>query len=191
VGNPERIVLSDARGVRLNRAYTTLVRGSDFLSRSLQARAEIGQDSLAGAGGAKVVGNGLRELDRFLSLLLDEAAAAICPADFDGAGFVRSHNVANKIDAFYDLAGAGSSDTDRLRAIGRVRACLHHCRGIVHDPSLWRDLRVAAGDGPRDGLPKPADRLTVTFDELGRICGFYARSGAGLMAACHAIARIP
>jgi hypothetical protein len=184
-------VLSDSRGTELGRAYSTLARGSGFLAQSLRVRAKPGAAGLTGAGGAKVVGNGLRELDRFLNLLLDEAAVTILPPDFDHVAFARRHNVASKIGDLYGLAGLAAPDAGRLRAIGRVRACLHHCRGVVHDPLLWDDLGIAAGKGSESRRHDPAERLAVSFGELGRICAFYAQSGDGLVAACRAIAPVP
>lgn len=172
---------------RLIAAHRTLVRGSAFLAHSLRARAcENGEGggTIAGPGGAKVVGNGLRELDRFLSLMIDEAACIVAPAGFDKAAFARRRNVADKIRRFHILAGIDPADDARLRAIGRVRDCLHHCRGIVHDAGLHDDLRIAGGGVAE--RPTADARLAVSFDALSRICGFYAAAGAGLVAACAA-----
>jgi len=184
-------MLADARAARLGRAYGTLARGSAFLAASLRARAGTGQDGLPGASGAKVVGNGLRELDRFLSLLLDEAAGTVCSPGFDQRDFARQNNVANKIGTFYGLAGLDRPDVRRLRAIGRVRVCLHHCRGVVHDFALWDDLSTAAGDLPGRPRLDPPERLAVTFEDLARICEFYAQSGAGLIAVCGGTDPVP
>jgi hypothetical protein len=169
---------------RLGPAYATLERGSLFLAGSLQARAQAGEQSLRGPGGAKVVGNGLRELDRFLSLLLDAAADGILASEFDRSSYARQSNVANKLDLFYRLLGETPPDGRQLRAIGRVRACLHHCRGVVHDPTLWADLRLATGQMMHVEQAGPAERLSVSFVELAQICRFYGRAGADLMAAC-------
>jgi hypothetical protein len=179
---------------RIAAAYGTLERGSAFLARSLQARARAGQAAMSGAGGAKVVGNGLRELDRFLGLLLDAAADAVSNPEFDRQGFSRLSNVANKLDAFYRLAGLtgmAARDAERLRAIGRVRSCLHHCRGVVHDPSVWDDLRVATDIRSCAEYSKTPDRLTVSFAELAQICRFYAQVGSGLVATCSRNCTVP
>jgi hypothetical protein len=174
--------LRSGSALRLATAYATLERGTAFLARSLEGRADVGTQALTGPGGAKVVGNGLRELDRFLSLLLDAAADGIDAADLDRSAFARQNNVANKIDLFYRLAGGTPPDVRRLRAIGRVRACLHHCRGIVHDSRLWEDLRLATGSDPSMDLAKAAERLNISFVELSEICRFYAQCGDDLIA---------
>jgi hypothetical protein len=148
-----------------------------FLPASLQARArggKAGNDWLPDAGGARVIGNGLRELDRFLCLLLDEAMRGVAPLCFDHRGYARRTNAAAKLRDFHKLAGIAAADEQRLRAIGRVRDCLHHCRGIVHDPALYGDLGRAARAAPNGGGP----RLQIAFDDLAGICNFYAECGA-------------
>jgi hypothetical protein len=181
-----------ADGERLEIAFRTLIRGSAFLAASLQARATGGRggsDVLAGPGGARVIGNGLRELDRFLCLLLDEAVRCIAPEGFDHTSYARRTNAAAKVRHFHVAAGLTGGDDERLRAIGRVRACLHHCRGIVHDPAVYRDLQAATtapgGEDPGE------ERLKITFDDLARICEFYAESAVVLMGICRPDFPIP
>lgn len=174
---------------RLASAHDTLLRGSGFLASSLRARAQGnrgGGGSIAGPVGAKVVGNGLRELDRFLSLLIDEAAGAIAPDGFDKAAFARRRNVADKMRRFHVMAGSADGDCERLRAIGRVRECLHHCRGVVHKAGLRDDLRMAARGRRRVRPDNEPERLTVSFDQLLGICLFYAEAAERLVAACSA-----
>jgi hypothetical protein len=176
---------------RLHAAYGTLKRAAEFLSVSLRERAAAGTDDLPHVGGAKVIGNGLRELDRFLCLLLDEAVAMMAlPAGFDRSAFVRQTNAANKLSAFCRLAELDAPQADRLRAIGRVRNCLHHCRGIVHDPAIYADLNIAASSSI-DSTSAAAPRLSVTFDDLARICRFYIEAGAGLIEVCRVKPCIP
>jgi hypothetical protein len=173
-------------------AYRTLIRACTFLAESLQARALHGRDGsdvLRGAGGARVVGNGLRELDRFLCLLLDEAVARVAPPGFDRRAYQRRRNAAIKLREFHRLTGSDSLDGARLRAIGRLRACLHHVSGIVHDPGLYRDVRIAAGTSG-DAAPS-ALRLPITFDDLAAICRFYAALAGTIIAACDRAEPVP
>lgn len=189
---PAGPVAPAAGGDGLESAYRTLIRGSAFLAASLQARATGGRgggDVLPDARGAKVVGNGLRELDRFLCLLLDEAVQRVAPPTFDHLAYARRNNVARKARDFHGVAGLAHADEARLRAIGRVRACLHHCRGIVHNPALFGDVRIAAASC--GGEDRRGRRLELTFDDLARICRFYAEFAAVLMAVCSADRRIP
>jgi hypothetical protein len=185
-------VIPAATDERLATAHRTLIRGGAFLAESLQARAvggRSGGDALSGPGGAKIVGNGLREMDRFLCLLLDEAARQVAPPDFDHADYSRRNNAAAKLRVFYALSGHTASGEDQLRAIGRVRACLHHCRGIVHDPAVHADLAAASSSvRPRN---IEGSRLVISFDDLAAICNFYIECAAVLMRVCRADPRIP
>jgi hypothetical protein len=84
-----------------------------------------------------VIGNSLRELDRFLNLLADEVARTLAQSRDDLHAIRREHNTANKIRALRDRRGLGSPDHARLRALGRSRDCMFHCDGLVK-----------RGDGP-------------------------------------------
>lgn len=113
---------------------------------------------------ARVTANALRELDRFLNLLLD-AAAEHAGLHADGG---RRHTP-NKLQAFQAAFGAPDPHHHALMSIGRARDCLFHCRGVVrradrgggaHLTLAWREphrrfgRRVAIGERldltPRD-----------------------------------------
>ena len=75
-----------------------------------------------------------------------------------------------------------SPDHERLRAIGRIRACLFHCGGLIRAPGLLDDLEIAAG--ARSGFPLPGPspaRLVITAATLRSICQLYDSVGAVLM----------
>ena len=100
------------------------------------------------APAATVLANSLRELDRFLSLLLDDVAASALPAGYDRAAFARQSNTPNKLARVHDALGVASPDQARLRAIGRSRERLFHAaraaRAATHLPGeqhLAEDLR--------------------------------------------------
>ena len=124
-------------------------------------------------GPAKTIGNGLRELDRFLSLLIDEVAAAVAPAGLDQARFAGLRNTPNKLRTIRAAMALPSPDHERLSAIGRARECLFHCAPM-----------------PRRGGPAAAparlalvDRLTPGEDALRDLCRFYDAVAADLLAA--------
>ncbi|WCT72796.1 hypothetical protein PQ455_14290 [Sphingomonas naphthae] len=150
----------------LHRAHATLARGTAFFAA---------RDWASDGTHARVIGNGLRELDRFLNLLLDEVAA-LAGAVEDRAGFVRQTNAANKLAT---LLGPASLHGDRLRAIGRVRAALFHCGGRAHRPGLVADFALALG---RAGDGAPFAMLVVAAGDMALICAFYDRITAELLA---------
>ena len=142
----------------MQQAHATLARGTAFFAARGWA---------SDATHARVIGNGLRELDRFLNLLLDEVAATRGQAVAERRGFVRQTNAANKLVL---LLGPASPHGDRLRAIGRVRAALFHCGGQAHRPDLAADFAAALGHG---GIAAPIAILAVAAGDLALICAFY------------------
>lgn len=172
----------------LRAASATLGRATAFLGGGLCTGKESPALPLAIAGPyrAKVIGNGLRELDRFLNLLADQVARLTAPADFDLAAFARQRNTANKLRTI----GATASHADRrarLRAIGRSRDCLFHCGGIVRRGDGRHDRRMTAGwpatgdasDAPPLRLPL-GEKLLVSAIDLQRVCQFYDRLATDL-----------
>ncbi|MDB5737980.1 MAG: hypothetical protein JWO65_1648 [Sphingomonas bacterium] len=135
---------------------------------------------LDGPHRAKVIGNGLRELDRFLNLLLDEVAAVLGLPN--RSVFVRQRNTANKLRAIERAMACPSGDAERLRAIGRARDALFHCAGIV------RRADDRGGDRMTMGWRAPCvavgDPIAVGAIELASICRFYDRIARRLIAAC-------
>ncbi len=131
---------------------------------------------IAEAGRAKAIGNGLRELDRFLSLLIDEVAAVVAPAGLDRAAFARQRNTANKLRTIRAAMALPSPDHDRLRTIGRTRDGLFHCAAMVRQGDATPCPRRRAH----------AERLTPDAAALVRLCAAYDRIAAELMAACAA-----
>lgn len=128
----------------------------------------------------KVIGNGLRELDRFLNLLIGEAAQALAlPMVRDEA------NTANRLRRFREGLGLADPDHARLRAIGRSRACLFYCNGVVRRADEMGGVAMTAGwwsDAREMALRQVAigERLTVSAGELAEICGFYEALGAAV-----------
>jgi hypothetical protein len=161
----------------LNAALATLNAGTLFLGAGLGDTPDPGERrAIEGRYRAKVIGNGLRELDRFLSIAIDEAATLIAP-DLD---LSRTRNTANKLRTFRIATGATSPEHDRLRAIGRSRDCLFHCGGIVQRGDRRGGALMTAGWPPSDAdsaspgrVLAIGDRLSVAPIDLDRVCRFY------------------
>ena len=119
------------------------------------------------------------ELDRFLDVLVDEAAATL-----NAEGFGRLRNVPNKLRAVHAVLDLPSPGHERLRAIGRVRECLHRRRGEARDAAIWDDLAAATGHPAA-----PAARsawLVLAPPDLTPICAFYEAITLALLAALRA-----
>lgn len=151
----------------------TLARATLFLGAGPRtAERDCLPLTIEGPHRAKVIGNGLRELDRFLNLLIDEVAALIMPPGIDHARFARQRNSANKLRGVRAAMALPSPDHEPLRAVGRSRDCLFHCAGKVR-----RDHPCIFGMTVAEGW------LIVTPHNLERICYFYEQIAADLIAA--------
>lgn len=176
----------------MRHASSTLFRGAAFLGACLRAQTardvESRSPAIVGRYRAKVIGNGLRELDRFLNLLIDAAS------DAEGLP-VRpgQRNTANKLAAYRAALALPNGDDGRLRALGRSRDCLFHCGGRVRRGDCRTGMTMTVGWPGRPGGDVPLDRvtigqqLTVTRGDLDDICRFYRRIAHELCsAASHA-----
>jgi hypothetical protein len=177
----------------MRHASSTLFRGAAFLGACLRTPIAHDVESLApaivGRYRAKVIGNGLRELDRFLNLLIDAAS------DAEGLS-VRpgQRNTANKLAAYRAAMALPNHDDRRLRALGRSRDCLFHCGGRVRRGDRRDAMTMTVGWPERLGGNAPLDRvsigqeLTVTRGDLDDVCRFYRRIAHEL---CSAVNNAP
>lgn len=128
-------------------------------------------------------GNHLRELDRLLSLLIDAAAAHRRPAD-DQRSIARIRDTARKLHLVEQTITC-ATEAGRLRAIGRIRACLHHCGGVIHAASLHRDVSAAEGMAWQEPPPghdiEESARLLLSVRAMGAISELYRRIGDRLI----------
>lgn len=135
-----------------------------------------------------MIGNGLRELDRFLSLLIDAVAALIAPPGLDRGRFSRQRNTANKLRTIRSAMALPSPDHDRLLAIGRSRDCLFHCAGIVRRGDSRAAKQMTAGWPAPDDVRLRSfaigERLAIDALGLHSVCRFYDHVAADLLAAC-------
>jgi hypothetical protein len=161
-------------------ASATLFRGVSFLTAWFQQPIANDLDdrspAIAGRYRAKVMGNGLRELDRFLNLLIDAVS--------DARGLpVRpgQRNTANKLGAYRAAMALPHRDEARLRALGRSRDCLFHCEGHVRRGDRRDDPAMTLGWPERDARNAPlrkvaiGQELTVSRSDLADVCRFYRR----------------
>ena len=176
---PERIIIvlpASCLPASYRIADATLRRGTRFFGDGLSAA----PGGARGAGRAKVIGNGLRELDRFLSLLIDAAAMQLALADRDRAVLERGRNTARKLTLLRQHQALASPDDAALRAIGRMRDCLFHTGGIVRANGA-RSAPTAGWAHPETPSAAAPVRLAcgATIDpsaqDLHRIGRFYDR----------------
>lgn len=171
---------SRAMTEEMRHASSTLFRGAAFLGACLRAPIahdiESGSPAIPGRYRAKVIGNGLRELDRFLNLLIDAASTAEGLPVHPG-----QRNTANKLSDYRAAKSLPNRDGDRLRARGRSRDCLFHCGGRVRRGDRRGAMAMTVGWPARTGGDAPLDRvtigqeLTVTRGDLDDVCLFYRR----------------
>lgn len=167
----------------LERAHLTLCRGAAFFAKSLRPG-----DSGAGSTlpithrlRSKLIGNGLRELDRFLNILIDEAARQqrlpMIP---------RLRNTARKLQRLLSMTELSSDDFEQLLALATSRKCLFHLDGIAGrvdgDESEMMTLGWCDGKG---GLRRVSvgSAIVVESADLESIRQFYVRLANDLLLA--------
>jgi hypothetical protein len=170
--------------IGVGQAHRTLLAASRFLGSGLACSNGA---AIAGRYRAKVLGNGLRELDRFLSVLLDEVAWA---AGWDGAehlALVRLRHTADKLGHVRSRPGVTDGDVARLRALAHCRNILFHCNGLVrrgdtrHAASLTLGWPANADEGQAATILRVGERLAVSPAELLWVCALYCRIGDALV----------
>lgn len=155
----------------LIRAHDTLVAGCHFLG---SGRAGTNRETPDDRLRARVIGNGLRELDRFLNLLIGEVARSLAvPIPVD------EHHTANRLRRLRHALGITDPDHARLMAIGRSRACLFHCWGMVRradqpgERGMTSGWWAAGGEARALRVVALGDRLAVSATDLAEMCRFY------------------
>jgi hypothetical protein len=126
-----------------------------------------------------MIGNGMRELDRFLSLLLD-AIATLRVRDFaETVRFDTIRNTANKFDLLSLRLAWPLPDRPRLLALGRCRDCLLFTAGLVRRADVRGSASMTLGwPGARDhadaatSLPLGVT-LRLTAADIASVCRFY------------------
>lgn len=154
------------RAPALAAAIETMMRGAAFLyGRSAALDADgVSSDRHR----ATVLGNSLRELDRFLDILLDELAAASGMSGQALRVFHRRRSVTAKLAARPGLFGHRIDDRIRLRALAAQQAIL---------------LNAAIKSGPRRNamlIAGPVAPILAPVD-LREVSAFYSRLAARLI----------
>ena len=146
---------------------------------------------MADAGWAQIahtrmIGNRLRELDRFLAVLIEDVAAVGGQPGHDRERFSRLRSTPRKLRVVEEMFATGADDDARLRAIGRLTACLHHCKGRIHTASIHDDILTARGSAKGPAWQQK-EALLIDAQTLLAICAFYRGIGDRLLA----LAQIP
>lgn len=125
---------------------------------------------------SKVIGNGLRELDRFLNLLIDETARM-----HDVPALPGQRNTASRFRQLRTVAEIAQDDHDRLIALGRSRYCLFHCNGVARHRDAHDPVMMMLGWPARSGADQPLRRVpvgrrfTLEPEHLESVSLFYMR----------------
>ena len=161
------------------RDYAALQRGAAFFGAGLHApdRPAL-REACGGRLRARVIGNGLRELDRILNLFIDSAlerrGQPACP---------DQRNTANKLNAYRATLGLPNPDDARMRALGRSRECLFHCGGRVIRGDRAGEPFLTLGWPETPGRNAPLRRVAIGQEldvqqaDLADVGVFYARLG--------------
>jgi len=153
-----------------------LLRGADFVAAGLRSPDLRGADYAVHLSSAryrpKLIGNALRELDRFLNLLADEASRILALPVLE-----HQHNTANKLRDIAVLRLC-VDDHSRLQALGRMRERLYHCGGQLTSLRQLDIWTLAAGRAAGIDRRAPRRRVLdgsyfVTDDDLIDIATFY------------------
>ena len=158
----------------LVRARDTLCRGADVFARWLDAPGH--QSPEAHLLRSKVIGNGLRELDRFLNLLIDETARS-----HGAPAFPNQRNTAHKLRRLHGMPAIADDDSDRLIALGRSRCSLFYCQGIARHRDADDPVMMTLGWPVRPGAGQPlrrvplGSRLTLGPGDFESVSLFYGR----------------
>lgn len=168
----------------LAQAHATLTAGCAFVMLRAEKQS-ISDAGLAMLSHTRMIGNQLRELDRFLANLIDETASCLGASGEELRLFLGLRNTSKKLHLLGAMTKLCSGHETRLRAIGRISACLHHCSGEIHAvESLRIDVWLAHGEVQNATCPADfTDRLRLAPQILISICRFYTVIGRHLLIA--------
>jgi hypothetical protein len=166
------------RAAELDRAYRTLWRGARFFaSPAGQGAPPQGLAvAISHRHRSKWIGNGLRELDRFLHHLLDALGHA------HGLGVAPGRrSSAHKLHALRAALGRDGDDHARLLALGATRACLFHCDGILRSPAMAAACWAGLGRPNTPAAIEQGAWLVVLPADLQCVGDFYQELAENLL----------
>jgi hypothetical protein len=123
----------------------------------------------------------LRELDRFLSILLDEVAMAAGWHNPALRPILRVRDTARKLDIMSEKLGVHIEGAHQLRALNRCGNMFSYCDGIARRGDSRSAMRLTLG-WPSDPSSQHdhvlrGDRLTISMSQFASICLFYKSLG--------------
>ncbi|WP_019832693.1 hypothetical protein [Sphingomonas sp. PR090111-T3T-6A] len=176
---PQAIVIPRISSIGSDQAYSTLCTAALFFA---SGRDSPGINSVPPRYPSKVAGNGLRELDRFLNILLDEVAAEAGWSAEDLLLLARIRNTPNKLEKVCLRMNIEAGHDVPLRALGRCRDTLFHCGGVVRrgDDRDAQTLTLGWPNGLGGTVAhvlRIGDQLSLSPADLAWISRFYIHIG--------------
>ena len=151
-------------------AYDALVGGCGFLMGRARNTSPVPTTKPLVA--LRRAGNCLNELDRLLTILLDEGARLQGLPPRERTAFERSHDTPRKLRRLDALTGMAGTETQRLQAIARLRRIASGDLCGIPRAMLARDL--ASATGGLIGLVEAGDTgLFLSDATLAIIARFY------------------
>lgn len=143
----------------LAHAHATLVTGCAFVERH-SFRPGLSGPWARGVHN-RMTANHLRELDRFLCVLLEEAASLLGGPDHDAPRFARLRKTSEKLGIVERAIGLPGGHDSRLAAIRRIAARLRRS-----SPASQAEDILLACDAPLD-LPLALQSIARFYRDLG------------------------
>jgi len=156
----------------LGRAHRTLIAGCDFVAKR-QSQIGAARDlSCARRRGVhdRLLANHLRELDRFLCVLLEEIALRLGGPDHDARHFAQLRKTSDKLHLVERMIGMSGGHGARLSAIRRIAMRLRRPEergrpGETGASAHARDISLACGVAP--GTPLTLQPIARFYRDLG------------------------
>jgi len=171
---PARIFVGPSAPQSLIDVYLAIRRGASAFERGWHPGSSLAGTLSADQLRCRVIGNGLRELDRFLNLLIDETQVVCGRPSAPGI-----RNTANKLTRFRQHEPGATRDHARLLALGRSRTCLLYTSGHVARGDRSGAHQLTIGWWQEGGRPETrALRQVAIGDRLRLSDGEVAEAGA-------------
>ncbi|WOK35948.1 hypothetical protein [Sphingomonas sp. C3-2] len=161
-------------------AYRTLLSGCAFWERHASSKVQP-HNEWAFAVQTRTNANRLRELNRFMAVVLDDIALHHGGPHHDHRYFLRQRNVARKLLVVERMIDVDCAAHAHLLAIGRISACLTYCSGVMYDPRLNGDVALITGRKLWDDTGHSDKWLRLESHAVTAICRFYRALATALI----------